>query len=121
MAPDVHTTVHRYIAVWNETDPARRRALIDLTWSEDASYVDPHFAGEGRDGIDAVVAGVQESFPGLRFELTDGPDAHHDRVRFAWRALGPNGNGPAAVGVDFATVAPDGRLRSVTGFLEPAA
>jgi hypothetical protein len=28
---------------------------------------------------------------------------------------------PIAIGVDFATVADDGRMRSVTGFLEPAA
>jgi hypothetical protein len=37
-------------------------------------------------------------------------------VRFAWNLIGAGG--PVAVGVDFATVAPDGRLRAVTGFLE---
>ena len=37
-------------------------------------------------------------------------------MRFTWDLTA--GNGPVARGVDFATVAEDGRLRSVTGFLE---
>ena len=37
-------------------------------------------------------------------------------MRFAWDLSA--GNGPVAGGVDFATVADDGRLRNVTGFLE---
>jgi hypothetical protein len=73
--------------------------------------------GEGIDGIDAMIAAAQQQFPGHRFTLASGPDAHHDRVRFAW-SLSANGGAPVAVGVDFATVAPDGRLRAVTGFLE---
>ena len=49
-------------------------------------------------------------------ELSFGPDAHNDVVRFAWTLRGDAG--PVGAGVDFATVAPDGRLRNVTGFLE---
>lgn len=37
--------VDRYIAVWNETNTVRRRALIEETWADDASYVDPLMAG----------------------------------------------------------------------------
>src|SRR4051812_576429 len=117
---DVSTVVDGYIAMWNETTPEARRAIIAATWSDDASYLDPLMSGEGAVGIDAMVAGAQQQFPGARFELTAGPDHHHDRVRFAWRMLG-GGDGELARGVDFATVAHDGRLRSVTGFLEPEA
>jgi hypothetical protein len=38
-------------------------------------------------------------------------------VRFSW-TLAANGGDPVAVGTDFATVASDGRLSAVTGFLE---
>ena len=62
----------------------------------------------------------QQQYPGHRFALVAGPDAHHDRVRFSW-SLSANGGDPIAIGVDFATVAEDGRMCSVTGFLEPAA
>jgi hypothetical protein len=51
--------------------------------------------------------------------LAAGPDAHHDRVRFTWQLVAESGDA-VATGVDFATVADDGRLRAVTGFLEAA-
>ena len=117
---EVTTVVDGYIAMWNETDPERRRFIIEHTWTEDGSYVDPHAEVAGVDGLDALVAAVQEQFPGHRFVLAAGPDAHHDRMRFTWQLVAEDG-GAIATGVDFATVADDGRLRTVTGFLEPAA
>src|SRR5262249_49052153 len=76
--------IDRYIAMWNETDAERRRALIAQTWTEDARYVDPVLEAEGRAGIDTMVSGVHERFPGHRFRRTGDPDAHHGRVRFTW-------------------------------------
>ena len=116
--PDVQDLVDSYIASWNETDSARRREIISATWTEDASYLDPVLSGDGQDGIDAMIAAAQEQFPGHRFELSFGPDTHHDRVRFAWKMYGEDGSPLVAAGVDFGTLAEDGRLRSVTGFLE---
>ena len=63
-------------------------------------------------------AADQSAWAPWRFELSFGPDAHNDRVRFAWRLHGPDGGVPVAAGTDFGTVAEDGRLASVTGFLE---
>ncbi len=117
MATEVEQVIDQYIAAWNETDPGRRRALIAQTWTEDASYLDPLMGAEGRDGIDAIIAGVQAQFPGYRFRRTGAVDAHHDRVRFGWE-LGPEG-GPAFVGGLDVGVLADGRLRSITGFLDP--
>jgi hypothetical protein len=114
---DVATVVDGYIAMWNEAGDERRREIIARTWADDATYVDPLLEGAGPDGINAMIAGAQQQFPGHRIELTSGPDAHHDRVRFAWRMLTPDG-ATAIAGVDFATLADDGRLREVTGFLE---
>src|SRR6478736_5540906 len=75
--------IDRYIATWNEADGERRRALIAGTWTDDASYLDPMLQGEGRDGIDAMIAAVQERFPGHRFRRTGEVESHHDRVRFS--------------------------------------
>jgi hypothetical protein len=117
---DVDTLIDGYIAMWNEPEPERRRALVARTWTDDARYLDPLMAGDGQDGIDAMIAGVQEQFPNHRFELASGPDAHHDRVRFSWHLVA-DGGAPVATGIDFGTLADDGRLRSVTGFLEQPA
>jgi hypothetical protein len=118
--PDPTTIVRTYIEMWNETDPQRRRELVADTVTDDASYLDPLMSGQGPDGISDMIAGAQQQFPGHRFELVSGPDAHHDRVRFTWSLGSPDGQ-PVAIGVDFATTADDGRMRDITGFLEPAA
>lgn len=113
--------IDRYIAMWNESDGGRRRDLIDRTWTADGVYLDPVMTGEGAEGIDAMVAGVQARFPGHAFRRTSNVDAHNGRVRFTWE-LGP-GDGPAVVkGTDFAVVE-GGRLAAVTGFFDqvPAA
>jgi hypothetical protein len=118
---DVTTLIDGYIAMWNETDAERRRALVAQTWTDDATYVDPLMRGDGAAGIDAMIAAVQQQYPGYRFELADGPDAYGENVRFSWHLIG-EANAPVATGHDFGALAPDGRLRSVTGFLEqPAA
>ena len=118
---DVTGLIDRYIESWNETDPARRRELVAETFTNDGTYVDPLVSGEGVEGIDAMIAGVQQQFADHRFELVAAPDAHHDYVRFTWQLHAPNGGGAVATGFDFGTVADDGRLSSVTGFLEMAA
>jgi hypothetical protein len=117
-AHDAHEVVDQYIAMWNETDPTRRRDLIARTWSEAGRYLDPLMSGTGHDGIDAMVAGVQAQFPGHRFRRASEIDAHHDRVRFAWE-LGPADGPLLARGVDFGEIV-DGRLEAITGFLDAA-
>jgi SnoaL-like domain len=117
---DPATIVRSYIAMWNEADPERRRELVAATVTEDASYLDPLMKGNGPDEISEMIAGAQHQFPGHRFSLVSGPDVHHDRMRFTW-SLAPAAGEPVAIGVDFATTGEDGRLRDITGFLEPAA
>lgn len=112
----IETTIDRYLEAWNETSPERREALVAGVWTADGDYLDPLASAAGHDAISTLIGAVQEQYPGHRFVLATGPDAHNDRVRFSWHLVGDAG--PVAVGIDFATVAADGRLRSVTGFLE---
>mgnify|MGYP001601310009 FL=1 len=73
--------------------------------------------GDGPTGIDAMIQGVQQRFPGHRFSRTSKVDTHNDRVRFAW-ALAADGAAPLVAGVDFGVVSADERLKTVTGFLD---
>lgn len=111
----------RYIALWNETDAARRLQLLTDGWTTDASYADPLAQAAGAEGISALIAAVQARFPGFRFKLLGKPDAHGEHLRFSW-TLGPEASQDLIQGTDFARLA-DGRLHSVTGFLDkvPAA
>ena len=114
---DVDRLVQDYLAMWNEPDADARRALVARTVTDDATYLDPVMSGEGIDGITTMIGAAQAQFPGHEFQLHAGPDAHHDRVRFSW-SLVANGGAPVAVGTDYVTMSDDGRMRSVTGFLE---
>lgn len=117
LSPAVEAVVEAYVATWNEADPARRRAAIARAWSDAGRYRDPLMAGDGHAGLDAMLAAVQARFPGFVLQRITPVDHHGDAVRFSW-SLGPAG-GPAVVeGVDFCALAADGRLASVTGFID---
>ncbi|TDD61835.1 nuclear transport factor 2 family protein [Actinomadura darangshiensis] len=114
---DVQQRVERYLAIWNETDAAARRAAIDELWTENPVYVDPLGAAEGRDAIDAFVGAAQQQFPGLVFRAAGTVDAHHNVARFTWE-LGPEDGEALVVGFDVVAFDDDGRFDRVTGFLD---
>ncbi|MFB7472959.1 nuclear transport factor 2 family protein [Kitasatospora sp. NPDC056184] len=116
-ATDLQQLAARYLAAWNETDPAARRKLVDEAWAEDGSYTDPLAAVTGREGVDALLGAAQAQFPGLVFTL--GPvDAHHNIARFTWN-LGPAGaEEPLVIGFDVLVADAEGRIASVLGFLD---
>jgi hypothetical protein len=112
-----HTTIaRRYIDLWNERTPSRRREILSEHWASDAKYVDPLMSGDGRDGVDALISGVQQRFPDFKFTLIGEPNGFGDHVRFSW-GLGPEGADSPIKGTDFALLK-DGRIRSITGFLD---
>src|SRR5262249_47301955 len=115
---NVSELIDRYIALWNETDGARRRELIAATFTEDASYVDPLAAVDGHVAIDGMVEAVQVRFSGYRFRRGDKIDEHHDRVRFCWE-LASDGGPAVAGGTDVATLSGQ-RFAVVTGFIDHA-
>jgi hypothetical protein len=114
---DFAAIADRYIATWNETDPAARRTAIDDLWAADGRYVDPLAVAEGHDALDATIGAVQAQFPGLVFRLAGPVDAHHDQARFTWE-LGRPGQDALVVGFDVAVLDGDGRLQTVLGFLD---
>lgn len=114
---DVRQVAHRYIELWNERTANRRREMLAANWTDDARYVDPLMSGSGHDGVDALISGVQQKFPEFRFSLIGEPNGFGDHVRFSW-GLGPDGADSPIKGTDFAVLSGDGRIRSITGFLD---
>jgi len=114
---DVNELVERYLAAWNETDPAARAALVAEVFTSDAAYTDPLVAVRGHAGLEATIAAVQGQFAGLVFTSGGAVDAHHDIARFTWH-LGPQGGEPLVIGFDVAVLGEDGRITQVLGFLD---
>jgi hypothetical protein len=113
---DANMIARNYIDLWNEKTPSRRRAMLSQHWTTDATYVDPLMRGDGHDAVDALIAGVQQRFPDFSFKLIGEANGFGDNVRFSW-GLGPDGGDSPIKGTDFATLK-DGRIRSITGFLD---
>ena len=113
----VETIVEAYVASWNETDPARRRAAIDRAWCDHGCYRDPLMSSDGPVALDAMLVAVQAKFPGFVLNRSSPIDHHNGAMRFAW-SLGPAGGPPIVEGVDFCTLSSDGRLASVVGFID---
>jgi hypothetical protein len=109
--------IDRYLATWNETDPARRRALLAETFAPGCRLVDPLVDVRGLDAVDATIASVQGQFPGVPLHPVGAADAHHDVVRFRW-GLGQPGEEPIVIGFDVLTLDGQGRVTSVIGFLD---
>jgi hypothetical protein len=111
----VEATVDTYLATWNETDPAKRAALIADSLAPDLWYRDPLLEADGLEAYDAMIAAVQGQFPGLVMRRTSPVDSHRDLVRFNW-ALGADGADPAFAGLDVAKYDADGKLHRIIGF-----
>ena len=113
---DAQTIASRYIDLWNERTPARRREILSQHWAKDARSVDPLMSGDGHDGVDALIAGVQQRFPDFKFKLIGEANGYGDHLRFSW-GLGPDGADAPIKGTDFAVLR-DGRIQGITGFLD---
>ncbi len=110
--------VHRYLQVWNETDPQARAAAATNVFADDVSYVDPLLAVTGRQALVDAIGAVHRQFPGFVFRPVGTVDGHHDQVRFGWE-LGPQDVPDAPVaGFDVAVMDLSGRINAVHGFLD---
>ena len=113
---DHNTIARRYIDLWNERTPGAAARCWRRTGPRTPRYVDPLMSGDGHDGVDALISGVQQRFPDFKFKLIGEPNGFGDHVRFSW-GLGPDGADSPIKGTDFAVLR-DGRIRSITGFLD---
>lgn len=114
---DYQALTDDYLAVWNEADPGALATAAERLFSDEITYTDPLADVRGRDGLAAVVIGVQQQFPGWRFRRSGLSDGHGKQVRFGWE-LGPEGAEAPVAGFDVAVLGDDGRIRQVLGFLD---
>ncbi|WP_424810592.1 nuclear transport factor 2 family protein [Roseococcus sp. YIM B11640] len=107
---DASQVAEDYMALWNEADSGRRRAMLAKSWTEGAKLADPFARCQGHAEIDALIGGVQSRFPGIRFALTTPADGFGEFVRFSW------GAGPVE-GSDVLMME-GGKIASVIGFID---
>jgi len=111
------TAVARYFDAWNAGSAEAVAKAVAEAWTADGTYTDPLADVRGHDGIAAVITAAHEQFPGFAFRALGTVDGHHDTARFGWELVAPDGSAPVA-GFDVLTLAADGRISGVLGFLD---
>jgi predicted SnoaL-like aldol condensation-catalyzing enzyme len=106
-----------YGAAWNEPDEAKRTALLEESWVDDGVYQDPTGVADGRAALVAHIGEFHEMFPGRSIDFASGVDVTDAGIRWAW--VMRNGDAIELEGMDFAELAPDGRIRRIAGFFGP--
>ena len=106
-----------YGAAWLEADEARRRALLETAWAEDAVYCDPIDRVAGRDALAAHIAATQAQLAGGRVDVTSEPVRHHDSAFFRWTMTDASG-GVVLTGWDVVQLDDGGRIARLTGFFD---
>ncbi|MBA2607940.1 MAG: hypothetical protein H0U92_03285 [Actinobacteria bacterium] len=111
---------HWYADAWNETDPAKRRALLEAACSPGIRFLQEGFEYEvvGIDALDRTIAEYQATWPdGIegRVEITTPIQSHHGigRGGFAW-IVGDE----RTYGTDFAEIGDDGRMQMIAVFID---
>jgi hypothetical protein len=114
--------IERYVGMWHEPDPARRRAVVAGLWAEDAENYTGRLAARGLEEIVARVARAHDEWvatKGFVFRPAGNTDAHHHVVKFSWEMVPAAGGPVAARGLDLFVLRADGRIGALYQFAEP--
>ena len=103
----------RYVAVWNETDPERRRRAIAALWAAEGE----HYVGarevRGYDALEQRIIGSHEKNVrdgGHRFRAVPDARALRDVVTFHWEMLQADSEDVVATGREFLILDPQGHI-----------
>ncbi|MFE9777909.1 nuclear transport factor 2 family protein [Streptomyces sp. NPDC005775] len=117
----LNTLARRYIALWNEPDPALRHALVDELFAPDCAHFTPSREVRGRAGMVARVADAHAQWvaPGKHcFRAVPDADGHHGAVRFHWEMAEVATGLAVSVGFDFLVLDASGLIVSDHQFID---
>ncbi|WP_409185680.1 nuclear transport factor 2 family protein [Amycolatopsis sp. VS8301801F10] len=112
----------RYVAVWNESDPAARRTMIASLWAEDGVQCTESAEYRGQQELERRVGEAFEEFVaggGFVFRYAGDAVGHHGMVRFTTQMVPAAGGEIAWTGFVVAELGEDGRIRRDFQFAEP--
>lgn len=72
---------------WNERDPARVRAHLELALAPEVVFIDPTIETHGLDEFERNVLEFRKRFPEAVLRRASGVDSHHHVHRYAWEIM----------------------------------
>jgi hypothetical protein len=135
---DVPELVGRYVAVWNESNAARRRAAIRELWAEDGAHIlqppqeilhaaaglgftSTTLQARGHDALEIRVTRAYQQFvaPGeFTFMPRDNAARLGNVVKFNWEMVPTGGGEAAGAGLEILLLDEDGRIKTDYQFIE---
>jgi hypothetical protein len=115
--------LQRYMAMWHEPDPARRRAIVESLFAEDAENVTQRSVNRGVAEVCARVTRAYDEWvaqKGFVFRSAERTAEHHGIIKFVWHMVPRAGGKVDSIGLDVMVLGPDGRIRTLYQFAEPA-
>ena len=116
-ADAITQNIESYIAAWSESDPARRRQILDQIWTNDSRYSDPLGEAHGPDAFNQHISAFHKQYPGSKFQVVGTPEVHHGVARYRWQMLEADGK-VGLDGTEFVDLAADGRFLRNVGFFD---
>jgi hypothetical protein len=131
--------VERYVSMWNEGDPAARRAAIAELWAAEGTqilqppeeildqaarigFINPVLEARGHLELEARVTRSYEEFvaPGeFRFRARNDARQIGDVIKFGWEMVRAGDGEPVGAGLEFLILDAHGRIRLDYQFIEP--
>lgn len=112
-------TVERYVRFWNAGDPGEQQRLAADTFLDDVEYHAPVGLLRGPGALIEFRDQFAQHMDPVVFRRLRAPEIHHDRARLAWE-IEVHGGRPFAAGTDVLEFATDGRIASVSAFVDRA-
>jgi SnoaL-like domain len=88
--------------------------MLDVSWADGGVYQDPSGIADGRAALVKFIGGFHEMYPGHTIEFASGVDITDAGLRWAW--VMRRGDEIVLDGMDFAELAPDGRIQRIAVF-----
>ncbi|MEU7028001.1 nuclear transport factor 2 family protein [Streptomyces sp. NPDC046275] len=116
---DVDRLAERYVHFWNTGAEEKQQRLADAAFRPDVEYRAPIGILTGAPALMDFRRQFIGHLGSAEFRLREQPQAHHGRARLCWEIL--TGDGASfATGTDVIALDEDGRIASVTVFLDRA-
>jgi hypothetical protein len=121
---DLDRFVTRYVAMWNEPDPAARRDLVEALWMPDGVNFTRSMEVRGHAALERRVRDSYEKWVrdgGCFFRPSSvhalAADGHHGALRLHWDMLSVSGGGVLSLGLEILLLSDDGRIRQDYQFI----
>lgn len=108
--------VEKHLQLWNEENPAKRKAIMNEIYADDIEMVDRHFIAKGHDQVDGFIVDLHKKDPAFKFSHAKPIDAHHNIARMFWQ-VGSKAKPAAVTGMDMFVIE-NGKVQKLYVFVD---